>query len=166
VAIAAQLIGYDNRILNAQDFNNDKKDAGEMGAGSSVTAFYEIILVNSPENSDNVDDLVFQHNSGTGLSSPAAKWMYVKLRYKHPESDISKEMTVYAGEKDYTKNPDSDYRFASAVAEFALLLKGSGFADDASFNSLIGRAIASRGSDKGGYRNQFIELAQRAAQLR
>lgn len=160
-----RLIGYDNRLLNAEDFNNDKKDAGEMGAGHCVTAFYEIILVSSSENSDNIDDLVFQNNSGTETKKPEDNWIHVKLRYKYPDSDVSKEITIYAGEDNYTRNPDSDFRFASAVTEFALLLKGSEFAPDASFESLIGRAIASRGEDKEGYRNEFIELAQRAQQL-
>ncbi len=160
-----RLVGYDNRMLNPEDFKDDKKDAGEMGAGHCVTAFYEIILVNSPENSSNIDDLVFQHDTDTKSDDPESKWMYVKLRYKHPDGDVSKEMAMYAGEKDYTKNPDGDFRFASAVAEFALLLKGSDYAQEASFESLIGRAIASRGEDKEGYRNEFIELAQRAKRL-
>lgn len=160
-----RLIGYDNRILNPEDFNDDKKDAGEMGAGHCVTAFYEIILVNSPENSNNIDDLVFQHDTDTEPKGPEAQWMYVKLRYKHPESDVSKEMSLYAGENNYTKNPDDDFRFASAVAEFSLLLKGSEFAWGASYERLIGRAIASRGRDSDGYRNEFIELAKLAERL-
>jgi Ca-activated chloride channel family protein len=160
-----RLIGYDNRMLNTEDFNDDKKDAGEMGAGHCVTAFYEIILIGSPENSDDIDDFVFQDNDPSEVREPSGDWLYVKLRYKHPESDESKLMTVFAGSKNYTANPDDDFRFASAVTEFALLLKGSEFARDASYERLIGRAIASRGRDKDGYRNEFIELAQRAAQL-
>lgn len=160
-----RLIGYDNRMLNPEDFNDDKKDAGEMGAGHCVTAFYEIILLGSPDNSDNIDDLVFQHNNDTALTDPESKWMYVKLRYKQPDSGTSKEITEYAGEKNYTRNPDDDFRFASAVVEFALLLKDSEYSEGASFERLIGRALASRGKDKDGYRNEFIELAQQAAQL-
>ncbi len=160
-----RLLGYDNRMLNPEDFNNERKDAGEMGAGSCVTAFYEIILVSSPENSSGIDDLVFAHNGDTEFNDPESQWMYVKLKYKRPDSSVSKEMTIFAGEADYTRNPDKDFRFASAVAEFALLLKGSDFAEEASFEDLIRRAIDSRGSDKGGYRDEFIDLARLAERL-
>jgi Ca-activated chloride channel family protein len=159
-----RLIGYDNRILNPEDFNDDKKDAGEMGAGHCVTAFYELILVNSPENSSNIDDLVFQ-SSDTEKIEPASEWMYVKMRYKHPENDVSKLISVMAGVNNYTINPDDDFKFASAVVEFAMLLKGSEFSGGANFDRLIGRAIASRGRDEDGYRNEFVELAMEAKSL-
>ncbi len=160
-----RLIGYDNRMLNPEDFNDDKKDAGEMGAGHCVTAFYELILVGSPENSSNIDDLVFQDNGEVDATQPEDEWMYVKMRYKHPESGASKLIAQKAGVMNYTINPDDDFKFASAVAEFALLLKGSELARDASFDHLISRAIASLGEDKEGYRDEFVDLAMLAKRL-
>ncbi len=156
-----RLVGYDNRILNPEDFKDDQKDAGEMGAGHCVTAFYEIILVGG-KNSDNVDDLVFQQNEETAAAEPADDWLYLKVRYKLPGEDESRLMTVMGGAADYTTYPDEDFRFASAVAEFALLLKGSEYAGDASFPALIERARAAKGVDTDGYRAQFVQLAELA----
>lgn len=156
-----RLVGYDNRRLNAEDFNDDKKDAGEMGAGHCVTVFYEIILVGG-EGTGNVDDLVFQQNGETAAAKPADDWLYLKVRYKQPGGDDSKLMTVMAGAADYTAQPDEDYRFASAVAEFALLLKNSDYAGDASLPALIERARAAKGIDSDGYRAQFVQLAELA----
>ncbi len=157
-----RLVGYDNRMLNPEDFNNDKKDAGEMGAGHTVTAFYELILVGS-QGSGDIDDLVFQDNPKPKDSVKIADdWLYVKARYKEPEQDVSQLLTVMAGKKDYTSSPDSDFVFASAVAEFAMLLKDSDYAQDASFPDLIKRAKNSKGWDENGYRAQFIQLAELA----
>lgn len=157
-----RLVGYDNRILNPEDFNDDHKDAGEMGAGHTVTVFYEIILVGG-ENLDNIDDLVFQQDDEeTPSTEPASNWLYLKVRYKEPGSDQSQLITVYSGTADYTAEPDADFRFASAVAEFALLLKGSEYAGDASFDSLIERARSAKGLDEDGYRAQFVQLAELA----
>lgn len=159
-----RLIGYDNRILNPSDFNDNSVDAGEMGAGHCVTAFYELILVNSPENSGNVDDLVFQ-SSTPKAKEPESDWMYVKVRYKQPDSGVSQLITRMAGAEDYTKYPDKDYMFASAVTEFALLLKNSKYAGDASFENLISHASDSIGFDRDGYRTEFLDLATRASHM-
>jgi len=162
-----RLVGYDNRRLNAEDFNDDKKDAGEMGAGHTVTAFYEIILHGSP-GSDDVDDLVFQDEGDEQFAPappPADDWMYVKTRYKLPDSDTSQLMTQMAGSANYTASPDENYRFATAAAEFALILKDSAYQGDASFESLIKRAKGAKGFDEDGYRAQFIQLAELAWQL-
>ncbi len=158
-----RLVGYDNRMLNAEDFNNDRKDAGEMGAGHCVTAFYELALVGSGAGS--VDDLVFQSGDQSAKIKPEKEWMFVKLRYKQPDASDSRLITVMAGEKNYTDTPDNEFLFASAVAEFALLLKDSDYAGDASFGRLIKRAEAARGSDPEGYRAQFIQLAGLAQRL-
>lgn len=161
-----RLVGYDNRMLNPEDFNDDKKDAGEMGAGHTVTAFYELILVGSA-GSGNVDDLVFQENPEfKKYAEPAEEWLYVKARYKKPDEHESKLLAIISGIKNYTKNPDSDFQFASAVAEFAMLLKDSDYAQDASFTDLIDRAKGSKGYDENGYRAQFIQLAELASMLR
>ena len=162
-----RLIGYDNRLLNAEDFNNDKKDAGEVGAGHSVTVFYELILVGTDESSGNIDDLIFQDNDkeDEGSAFDVDEWMYVKFRYKLPDEDESVLFTKMAGVDNFTTRPDDDFLFASAVAEFALLLKDSEYASDASYDSLIERAEDSKGRDRHGYRSQFIQLAELAATL-
>jgi len=158
---AYRLVGYDNRILEAQDFNDDTKDAGEMGAGHTVTVFYEIYLVGS----GSIDDLVFQDNDTSEYTEPAEDWLYVKTRYKLPDEDESHLMTLMAGEYDYTAYPDDDFRFASAVAEFALILKNSEYMGDANFEDLIERARDSRGYDEDGYRSQFLQLAELAYEM-
>ena len=159
-----RLIGYDNRVMAAEDFNNDKKDAGEMGAGHCVTAFYELIPVNSNDSGQSVDALVFQDNSEPlqPSSAKAGDWLYVKFRYKQPDSDKSQLMTTMAGIKNYTAKPDNDFVFASAVAEFALALKNSDYQGSANLRDVIERAQASRGTDEDGYRAQFIQMAELA----
>ena len=162
-----RLVGYDNRVMNAEDFNNDKKDAGEMGAGHTVTAFYELILVGAGRNSSNIDDLVFQDNTKTVADipdEPASDWMYVKVRYKQPDENTSQLIDTWAGKDAYTTNPDSDFTFASAVAEFALILKDSEHMGDADMRQVIARAKDSD-ADADGYRAQFIQMAELADQL-
>ncbi len=158
-----RLVGYDNRMLNPEDFNNDRKDAGEMGAGHCVTAFYELALTGTGAGS--VDEPVFQSNEKAADAAPPKDWMYVKLRYKQPDAADSQLLTVMAGQGNYTDTPDNDFLFASAVAELALLLKNSDYAGNADFGSLIERAQAARGTDPEGYRAQFIQLAGLARQL-
>ena len=160
-----RLVGYDNRVLAAEDFNNDKKDAGEMGAGHCVTAFYELVLVDAAEAWNSVDPLVFQDSAKPETKKPASDWLYVKFRYKAPESSESKLLTTMAGISNVTENPDSDYVFASAVAEFALVLKNSEYKSHATLADAIERAKASRGTDEDGYRAQFIQLAELANTL-
>ncbi len=164
-----RLVGYDNRLLNPEDFNDDKKDAGEVGAGHSVTVFYELILTGTGASSSDIDDLIFQDNDEDSEDEISAfeidEWMYVKIRYKLPDEDESKLFTKMAGVDDYTNRPDDDFLFASAVAEYALLLKGSEYAVDASYDSLIERAQDAKGYDRNGYRSQFIQLAELAMTL-
>ena len=92
-----RLVGYDNRLMAAEDFNDDRKDAGEMGAGHTVTAFYEIILIGSGLSSGNIDDLVFQNSDTRSAdTAPEDDWMYVKARYKLPDADTSQKITLWA----------------------------------------------------------------------
>ena len=160
-----RLVGYDNRVLAAEDFNNDRKDAGEMGAGHCVTAFYELVLVDATEAFSSVDPLMFQNGKQPEPKKPASDWMYVKFRYKQPESSESKLLSTMAGVANVTDAPDSDFVFASAVAEFALVLKDSQFKGNASLASAVSRAKASRGIDEDGYRAQFVQLAELAGTL-
>jgi len=156
-----RLVGYDNRRLRDEDFNDDRKDAGEMGAGHTVTVFYEITPASAA--ASGVDDLRYQSGEHAAPEDFGdGEWMWVKLRYKEPDSDESQRMDLYVDSGAYTDDPDDDFLFASSVAEYALLLKDSEYKADADFDSLIERARESRGADPEGYRSQFIQLAEMA----
>ncbi|MFA5060145.1 MAG: von Willebrand factor type A domain-containing protein [Candidatus Omnitrophota bacterium] len=156
---AYRLIGYENRLLNKEDFNDDKKDAGELGAGHTVTALYEIVLSGSGENFPTVDPLKYQET----VTRPSNDLLTVKLRYKNPKEDasklLSKTLTKDAlGEKGVSDN----FQFASAVAEFGLLLRNSPHKANASFEQVLQRARAAIGEDPQGYRLEFAALVEKA----
>lgn len=161
-----RLVGYETRILNNEDFNDDTKDAGEMGAGHTVTALYEIIPTGTPGNiPGSVDPLKYQSqtnvNAQTGNSS---ELLTVKLRYKTPEEEKSKkiEKSVTDTGKD---NVSPDFRFASAVAMFAQLLKDSDFKGEATYDKVIETANKGLSFDPEGYRAEFVRLVQSAKGL-
>ncbi len=155
-----RLVGYDNRRLKDEDFNDDKKDAGEVGAGHQITVFYEIIPQGTLASA--VDELRYQDNDADATISmdDDKEWMWVKMRYKHPEEDESKRVDIYVTNEAYVEKPDSEFLFATAVAEYALLLKDSEYKGYADFDSLIERARENRGADDDGYRSQFVQLAE------
>jgi Ca-activated chloride channel family protein len=160
-----RLIGYENRILNAQDFNDDKKDAGELGAGHSVTALYEVVPVGAPTPKAGVDPLKYQ-TVKPSVAAHSAEMMTVKLRYKQPDGATSKLITGTVTDDAIALGATSPaFRFSSAVAEFGLLLRDSKYKGNAAFGNLIARAEASRGADPHGYRADFIALARKAADL-
>ena len=161
-----RLVGYETRMLNNEDFNDDTKDAGEMGAGHTVTALYEIIPTGTPGNiPGSVDPLKYQSqtnvNAQTGNSS---ELLTVKLRYKTPEEEKSKkiEKSVTDTGKD---NVSPDFRFASAVAMFAQLLKDSDFKGEATYDKVIETANKGLSFDPEGYRAEFVRLVQSAKGL-
>lgn len=156
-----RLLGYESRKLAARDFNDDKKDAGEIGSGHAMTAFYEIIPVGSDEKVGDVDPLKYQKRTESGHGEVCT----VKLRWKKPDGDTSKLKEIPLAEAQIaSKTPSEDFRFASAVAEFALLLSDSEFKGGASFDAVIERARSAKGADAEGYRAEFIRLVE-AAQL-
>ncbi len=165
---AYRLIGYENRLLAKEDFNNDKKDAGEIGAGHTVTALYEIVPAGQPIPTDgNVDALKYQTPTGT---TPAAtesqELLTLKLRYKAPDGDTSQLVSVPvsdAGKKFSQASPD--FVWAIAVAQFGLLLRDSTHKGNATMASVLEMAQSSRGADKQGYRTEFLELVNAAARL-
>lgn len=161
-----RLVGYETRILNNEDFNDDTKDAGEMGAGHTVTALYEIIPTGISGNiPGSIDPLKYQTetniNTQTGNSS---ELLTVKLRYKTPEEEKSKkiEKSVTDTDKD---NVSPDFRFASAVAMFAQLLKDSDFKGEATYDKVIETANKGLSFDPEGYRAEFVRLVQSAKGL-
>lgn len=155
---AYRLLGYENRKLAARDFNDDKKDAGEIGAGHTMTAFYEIIPAGKDVETG-VDPLKYQQR----VATPSDDFCTVKLRYKLPDADKSELVEEAHKAVDMTREePSEDFRFASAVAEYALLLKDSQYKGQASFTNLIERARNAKGTDREGYRAEFIRLVERA----
>ena len=161
---AYRLIGYENRILKNEDFNDDKKDAGEIGAGHSVTALYEIVPVGVEVDTPAVDPLKYQTPPQPTRSASPDELVTVKLRYKTPDGDTSRlvSTTLRSPPAQLTAN----LGFASAVAEVGMLLRASKHAGSGSFASAIARASKFRGADGDGYRSEFIKLAELASGLR
>ncbi|PST85307.1 hypothetical protein C7T94_03110 [Pedobacter yulinensis] len=162
---AYRLVGYENRLLADEDFNNDRKDAGDMGSGHNVTAFYEVIPTGvKSEFTAAIDPLKYQQaekKARTAVSS--TELLTVKMRYKHPQSDKSMLITKTLDRGALSIKPSAAFQFASAVAEFGMLLRNSEYKQRADYNQLIERARASRGPDNEGYRAEFIRLAGAAA---
>lgn len=156
-----RLIGYDNRQLRREDFNNDRVDAGDVGAGHSVTALYEVV----PARSDFrfTDPLRFQEHSG--VEATASELAFVKLRYKQPDQDRSILMTQPVGAATETQSMDNAMQFAAAVAGFSELLRGSYYVDDWSIADARQLAQAAVGDDAFGYRQELIQLMQNAEAL-
>ena len=159
-----RLIGYENRLLNHQDFNDDKKDAGEIGAGHSVTALYEIVPVGVPLDAPGVDPLKYQREPREARAAESGELLTVKVRFKEPDGDTSRLLSRVLPNR--TTAMTANLGFASAVAEFGMLLRESPLRASASFASLTARARQFLGEDEDGYRAQFIQLAERAAMLR
>lgn len=163
---AYRLIGYENRLLRNQDFNDDTKDAGELGAGHSVTALYELIPAGSDEPVPGVDELKYQRTEISPTAEASDELMTVKLRYKQPDGEKSQLIVhpVIDAHRPLAETSD-DFRFASAVAEFGLLLRDSAHKGQASFDAVIERARAARGDDPEGYRHDFVRLVEKAKLL-
>ncbi|MBO4897539.1 MAG: von Willebrand factor type A domain-containing protein [Clostridia bacterium] len=144
-----RLIGYENRQLNNEDFDNDKKDAGELGAGATVTVLYELV----PASGETQQQLKYQTTETTGSSD----LMTVKIRYKEPEGSesILSEYPVNA----LVTEPTGDFKFASAVAELGMILNDSEFKGNATLDSVIELAREGVGEDAFGLRAEFIQLA-------
>lgn len=161
-----RLLGYENRALEDSDFNNDQKDAGELGAGNTVTALYEIIPEGSsgPDTgaeSDSIDAL--KYTSFQTISSNLPEILTLKLRYKEPKDSTSRLITkvLQHGRVPISKASEN-CRFAASVAEFGLLLKDSGYKADSDFSDVLSLAESSKGEDKFGYRSEFIRLVSLA----
>lgn len=152
-----RLIGYENRVMADRDFNNDQKDAGDMGAGHSVTALYEIIPAGSSERLPAVDHLVYQKNQ----SVASHDWMLVKVRYKNPDEQGSILMTTrILPDSEKAASTSDNFRFAAAVAEYGMLLRNSEFKGRSSYEQALTLARGANGSDKNGYRSEFIKLLE------
>ena len=163
---AYRLIGYESRLLKDEDFNNDAKDAGDMGAGHTVTAFYEVIPAGvKNEYVGKVDDLKYQKKAKMTLKPTGSdELLTVKLRYKAPDKDVSRKMELpFVDNKG--DSVSSDFRFASAVAMFGQLLRDSDFKGTADYDKVIKLAKQGLNNDERGYRREFIRLVEAAKGL-
>jgi Ca-activated chloride channel family protein len=164
---AYRLIGYENRLLNKEDFNNDKKDAGELGSGHTVTALYELIPVGiKNEFAETVDKLKYQRQPAVSNVGEGNELMTIKFRYKKPDGDISKLIEHPVQESLFLLDAASaNFRFAAAVAEFGMLLRNSEFKQSSSYNNAWQMAKDALGKDEEGYRSEFLKLLKNAQSI-
>lgn len=164
---AYRLMGYENRILNKEDFNNDKKDAGELGSGHTVTALYEVIPVGVKSDFiERADSLKYQGVAKQKAASNSPELMTIKFRYKDPSGEKSK-LTEYPVVDGHTalNNTSGNFRFAAAVAQFGMLLTHSEFMQQSSYNNVLALANSAIDNDQEGYRKGFLELVRKAGSL-
>ncbi|NQY11357.1 MAG: von Willebrand factor type A domain-containing protein [Flavobacteriales bacterium] len=162
-----RLIGYVNRMLEAEDFNNDKKDAGELGAGHMVTALYEIIPVGVNSSfSKSIDRLKYQLNVEKKDIDPISdELLTVKFRYKKPDEDTSRLIVKTLNVNESEEMPSENFRFSAAVAQYGMILRNSEFKADANYNNVLELAKGAKGEDKNGYRMEFIKMVQSSVSL-
>jgi Ca-activated chloride channel homolog len=163
-----RLIGYENRVLAKEDFNNDKKDAGELGSGHTVTALYEVIPVGVKSNElDTLDELRYQKPANKNDATTfAGELMNIKLRYKQPDGDVSKLIQHPVMDSKLSINQASEnLRFAAAVAEFGMLLRNSAYKGEGSYQLVEQLASNATTNDAEGYRKEFLELVKKAQAL-
>ena len=160
-----RLIGYENRLLRDQDFNDDTKDAGELGAGHSVTALYEIVPVGAPDDSviRRPDSLRYQRPVTRPVASRGSELMHVQLRYKPPAGSVSRLLQHVV--RDEAGSRTTDLSFAAAVAAFGMVLRDSPYKGTATIGQVLALAEEGRGADPNGDRAEFIDLVRRARAL-
>ncbi|MBI1803865.1 MAG: von Willebrand factor type A domain-containing protein [Ignavibacteriae bacterium] len=163
---AYRLIGYENRMLKKEDFNDDKKDAGELGAGHTVTALYEVVPADANIDLPSVDSLKYQ-NVQVGRDERAMKELLtVKFRYKEPTALTSKLIVkTLESDHDTFERASNNLQFAASVAEFGMLLRDSKYKTHASFDQVLEQSRRSKGDDVEGYRAEFIRLVESCRML-
>ena len=164
---AYRLIGYENRVLRNEDFNDDTKDAGDMGAGHTVTALFEIVPRGVEIALPAVDASKYQQPATSDRRSGSNEMLTVRVRYKLPDASDSTRFDVPLADRGASFDSSSaDYRFAAAVAEFGMILRESPHKGAASLDHVISVADRSKGADKNGYREEFVKLARRARAIK
>lgn len=158
---AYRLIGYENRILRNEDFNNDKKDAGDLGSGHTVTALYEIIPVGVDSKFFSIDDLKYQKSKIDPKAATSKELMTIKFRYKKPDGDTSKLIVHTLSDRFTAAEATSDnFRWSAAVASFGMLLRDSEYAGDFTYEKTLALAEGAKGKDAQGYRTEFINMVK------
>lgn len=161
-----RLVGYENRLLAARDFNDDKKDAGEIGAGHCVTALYEVVPATADETSKEVDPLKYQKAPEATPAAQGDELLTIKLRYKPVDGDTSILLSTTLKDANTKLNETpADFQFATAVAMFGMLLRQSKYAGDAKWDAVNEIAAGAIKSDTQGYRAEFVELVKLAKEL-
>ena len=160
---AYRLIGYENRLLAAQDFNDDTKDAGEIGAGHTVTALYEIVPAGVEIDLPDIDPLRYQDPEEWVESTSSEELFTLKLRYKEPDGDTSRKLVFHIADSGASYAAAStDFKFAASVAAFGMILRDSPHKGTATYDAILELAGEGRGRDAHGYRAEFIELVKKA----
>jgi Ca-activated chloride channel family protein len=155
-----RLIGYETRLLNRDDFANDKVDAGDVGSGQTVTALYDIVPVGGPRV---VGDLRYGAQAPAGGSSSPAEYAFVKIRYKLPQSNQSVLISAPVDRaSEHGRLAPLDARFATSVAAFGEILRGGKHTGQFSYDDVLRIASAARGDDSYGYRSEFLQLVRAA----
>lgn len=161
-----RLIGYENRMLKTEDFEDDKKDAGELGPGHTVTALYEIVPAGAAEINSNQSKLKYQEYKTNNAAQTGNELMTLKFRYKNPKEDKSILVeTPVIDEKISLDKTSDNFRFAAAVAGFGIILRQSEFKGKADFEMISNLASGAKGKDTDGYRAEFIKLVKTAELL-
>lgn len=161
-----RLIGYENRKLRNEDFKNDKIDAGELGIGHTVTAIYEVIPVGS-DSEFSPQDVDLKYSKNDSNNEFGDELATVKFRYKNPDEDVSKELIqTIKDSKNQLNNASSDFKFASSVAWFGLVLRQSEFIKDKDLDKIINLSKQGKSNDEDGYRSEFIRLIESYKQIK
>jgi len=165
---AYRLLGYENRLLRAEDFNDDRKDAGDIGAGHTVTALYEVVPASATNKTrlPGVDPLRYQTTRELSGEARSGELLTLKLRYKMPLGQRSRLLSTPVMDRGQALSRSSEnFRFSAAVAAFGMLLRRSAHRADASFGLVRELAQGAKGRDPHGYRGEFLELVDKAAEL-
>jgi Ca-activated chloride channel family protein len=161
-----RLIGYENRLLKKEDFDDDTKDAGELGAGHTVTALYEIVPVKDVSALKNNETLKYQDNNLTRQALDSEEVLTLNLRYKEPDEETSRLISrVLKENNNEFEKSTGNLKFSAAVVQFAMLLRDSKYKGESDYDNILKLAEDSKGEDKFGYREEFITLVRMAKRL-
>jgi Ca-activated chloride channel family protein len=159
-----RLIGYENRMLAKEDFNDDRKDAGEIGSGHTVTALYELVPAGQAIPSHpSVDPLKYQAPAAAPVQAPptaSSEWLTVKLRYKQPEGETSVKIEHPVAAAADARQTSDDFRFAAAVAQYGMILRNSPHKGQSTLAGTLDLAAGALGNDEFGYRRGFVQLVE------
>jgi Ca-activated chloride channel family protein len=164
---AWRLIGYEDRVLAAEDFRDDRKDAGEIGAGHTVTALYEVVPTGQPAEAGQIDPLKYQQMNALTDAAATGELLTLKVRYKQPDGQVSTQPLVFPVKDSGAAfgQASGDFKFAAAVAACGMLLRGSAYKGDFTYDAVLEIAQEGAGHDPHGYRAEFLELVRRAKAL-
>lgn len=161
-----RLLGYENRMLKTQDFNDDTKDAGEIGAGHTVTCLYEIVPAGEKVEAADIDELKYQVPAGLTDAADTGELLTLKMRYKQPDEDKSSKLEWPISDAGGAfGQATGDLQFAASVASFGMLLRGSQYAGNANYDAVLEIAQSALGDDPQSERTEFLELVRAAKRL-